>query len=125
MAMILVSCSNEPSLKAKFYEIEVTEADWIPMDSLYHYAKVEMPEITQGVIDHGLLQLYRIIEQNDKVYYAPLPATVTDIHDNGDPYSFLFDYDYTVGEIYIYMTVMDLSSFDNPGDNKFRVVVYQ
>jgi len=123
MAMILVGCNNELSLQTKFYEVHVTDAGWIPMDSMYHYAKLQMPQITQDVIDHGLVQVYRIIEQNDKVYYAPLPATLTDFDDSGNLVSTLIDYDYTLGEIYVYVTFSDLNVFENPGEHKFRVAI--
>ena len=123
--MMLVGCQNEPNLKAAFYDVQVTDADWVPMEDMYHYAKVEMPQITENVFRNGLVQVYRVIESNDRVYYAPLPATLTDFNDEGELYSLLIDYDYTVGEVYIYYTIMDLSTFDNPGEHKFRVAVYQ
>ena len=54
--MMLVACNNETNLKATFYEVQVTDADWVPMEDMFHYAKVEMPEITEHVFHHGTVE---------------------------------------------------------------------
>lgn len=85
--------------------------------------KIEMPQITQDVIDHGLVQVSRVMEQEGTVYYAPLPSILTDVDESGNPLSTLIDYDYSIGEVCLYVTRSDLSVTDSPGDYTFRVTI--
>ena len=116
-AMLIVGCS-----KCDVYEYHVADADWIPYNEC-HYAKITIPQLTQDVVDNGIVQVSRFYEQDGTVYYVPLPSIVTDINDDGSLVTTLVDNDYTVGEIYVYVTCSDTSFHDSPGDYSFRVAI--
>ena len=121
VAMMLVGCSND-NVQVNIYEYHVADADWTPFYEC-HYVKIKVPQITQDVIEHGIVQMSRFYEQDGTVYYVPLPSTVTEVTDNGDFITTLIDYDYTVGEVCIYVTCSDQSVTDSPGEYDFRVAI--
>ena len=122
VAMMLVGCSKD-DVQLNIYEYQIADAEWTPWIDQLYYVKLEMPQITQDVIDHGLVQVSRVDAQGGSVYYAPLPSIITDTDDNGNPLSTLIDYDYSVGEVCIYVTRSDLSITNRPGDYSFRVTI--
>ncbi len=124
VALMLVGCSKDnDSVQVSIYEYPIADADWTPWIDALYYVKLEMPQITQDVIDHGLVQVSRVMEQDGTFYYAPLPSILTDTDDDGNPMSTLIDYDYSVGEVCIYVTRSDQSITTRPGDYTFRVTI--
>lgn len=121
VTMILAGCSKD-NVQVNIYEYHVADADWIPYYEC-HYAKLEIPQLTQDVVDQGIVQVSRFYEQDGTVYYVPLPNTVTEITDDGNYITTIIDNDYTVGEVYIYVTCSDTSVFESPGAYWFRVAV--
>ena len=119
VAMILVGCSKDTNV----FDYYIANSDWTPMNNEYHYVKIDIPQITREVAEHGIVEVTNFYEDNGIFYYSPLPAIITDVDTNGNHNATLIDFDYTVGKLYIYVTPSNLNLFENPGDLSFRVAI--
>ena len=79
-----------------------------------------MPEITQKVVDEGVVMVYRRYEDGVS---TPLPAMRTEKTEDGLYYTTFVDYEWAKGVINIFVTATDLYAGQNPGDMSFRVAI--
>jgi len=89
-------------------------------DEGYFEAVLSVPEITQEVVDKGVVMVYRRYEDN---IWTPLPAMRTEKTEDGLYYTTFVDYEWQKGQINIFVTASDLYAGTNPGDMSFRVAI--
>ena len=91
----------------------------------YFEAVLSVPEITQKVVDQGIVMVYRRYEDN---VWTPLPAMRTEKTADGLYYTTYVDFEWGLnaekkGYVSIYVTASDLYAGQNPGDMSFRVAI--
>lgn len=111
-------------------DFEVKSANWTQRniengnpDEGYYEAILTVPEITQEVIDKGLVLVYQRLEAG---IWTPLPAEYTDrVLLDGEPFNFttFTDFEYQKGQVNVFVTTTDLFAGTKPGDKYFRVAV--
>lgn len=89
-------------------------------DEGYFEAVLEVPEITQEVVDQGVVMVYRRYDEN---VWTPLPAMRTEKTEDGLYYTTYVDYEWQKGQISIFVTASDLFAGENPGNMSFRVAI--
>lgn len=89
-------------------------------DEGYFEAVLEVPEITQEVVDQGVVMVYRRYDEN---VWTPLPAMRTEKTEDGLYYTTYVDYEWQKGQISIFVTASDLYAGENPGNMSFRVAI--
>ena len=87
----------------------------------YFYAVVDMPEITEAVFDGGVIKMYRTFnyDTTDATQIEMPYVRHSEYNVSGDEWAFYtetVDYDYGIGDIYIYYRVSD---FDYELDQSF------
>ncbi|MBP3203377.1 MAG: hypothetical protein J6M31_07230 [Bacteroidales bacterium] len=87
-----------------------------------YYAVLNVPQITQTVLDKGTVQVVTKYEDNT---WTPLPivrANSVEAEDGGDYlFSTYIDYEWTVGKVTIFVTATDFYTGDAPETMYFRV----
>jgi hypothetical protein len=95
-------------------------------DEGYFEAILQVPEITDEVIQQGLVLVYERLEGGNNSIWTPLPAQSTqrDIVDN-QPFNYttFTDFEYQKGQVNVYVTTTDLYAGMKPGTKYFRVAV--
>ena len=104
-ATMLISCTKEEEgTKMSVIDITLTESQWEPDGNAYS-VWIDIPQITQRVFENCNVQLMLMETVSDKERYFPLPAvyncTLDEDNDNSIGYNVFFDYDWTVGGIFI------------------------
>ena len=89
-------------------------------DEGFFQASLEVPEITQKVVDEGVVMVYRRYEDGVS---TPLPAMRTEKTEDGLYYTTFVDYEWAKGVINIFVPAADLYAGQNPGDMSFRVAI--
>ena len=92
-------------------------------DEGYFEAILQVPEITDEVIQKGLVLVYERLEEG---IWTPLPAQRTErttVDDKPFNYTTFTDFEYQKGQVNVYVTTTDLYAGQNPGDMYFRVAV--
>ena len=105
--------------KTDSYSFTVQPYQWIemgqPETALYGYSvKINVPEITQDVLDNGLVMVYMKMDNE----YAALPFTFT-----FDGYQTIFEYTLQLNIVNIYLFDTDLQTLDPTGPITFKVVI--
>ena len=90
----------------------------------YFKCEFEFNELEASIIDHGMLTVYRLLNDD---YYATLP--VTKLHketkdDSDIYYTQLIDYEFAPGKISFYVTNSDFFIDEKPDGMDFKVVVH-
>ena len=86
-------------------------------------AILEVPEITDEVIQKGLVLVYECLEEG---IWTPLPAERTErtIEDGKTiNYTTFTDFEYQKGQVNVFVTTTDLYAGTKPGPKYFRVAV--
>ena len=99
-------------------------------DNGYFFVSLNVPEITDEVSKKGAVQVTRKYTDNGKVYWTPLPIVIpqSEPQDQGEGnyyYSIYVDYEWTVGQLNIFITATDFWTGDIPGDMDFRVSIFK
>ena len=111
-------------------DFEVKSENWTQryMDNLnddegYYEAILNVPEITEEVIQKGLVLVYERLEEG---IWSPLPAQRTERDTvDGNPFNYttFTDFEYQKGQVNVYVTTTDLYAGQKPGAKYFRVAV--
>lgn len=89
-------------------------------DEGYFQATLEVPEITQDVVDQGIVMVYRRYEDG---VFTPLPSMLTEKTEDGLYYTTYVDFEWSKGKVNIFVTASDLYAGSFPGDMSFRVAI--
>ena len=92
-------------------------------DEGYFEAILQVPEITDEVIQKGLVLVYERLEEG---IWTPLPAQRTErttVDDKPFNYTTFTDFEYQKGQVNVYVTTTDLYAGEKPGAKHFRVAV--
>ena len=113
-----------------FVDFTVKSNQWQLDDvSGFFMAWLSVPEITQDVLDKGAIGVSRRLWDNSgQTYWTPLPIVRAeqDVVDGSDYlFSTYIDYEWTVGNVYIYVTATDFYTGDVPEEMSFRVTIIQ
>ena len=117
----LSSCTKDnyypsDSLTMYHYDYTVMRGDWQLASGnnggYYLYAKLSVPEITRNVVEYGTVTISW--EQKDEygsTYWTPLPVSRAEALDFGSDKQYLYstylDYEWSVGNVYVYYTATD------------------
>lgn len=95
-------------------------------DEGYFEAILQVPEITDEVIQKGLVLVYERLEGGNNSIWTPLPAQITNrttVDGNPFNYTTFTDFEYQKGQVNVYVTTTDLYAGMKPGAKYFRVAV--
>lgn len=111
-------------------DFEVKSGNWTQRyidngadDEGFFEAILQVPEITDEVIQKGLVLVYERLEEG---IWTPLPAQRTERDTvDGEPFNYttFTDFEYQKGQVNVYVTTTDLYAGMNPGNKYFRVAV--
>lgn len=119
-------------LDMKLIDFQVKPNNWTACDVEYGaddqgYFKAELlvPEITQNVVDKGLVLVYRLFEDS---VWTPLPAMRTTKDADNNIFTTYTDFEWEKGKVTIFYTASDLyigagAETINPGNMDFRVAI--
>ena len=110
-----------------FVDFDVPAKKWTNQGECFE-ALLEVPEITKQVVEKGAVQVSRrLLDDNNKVYWTPLPVIHVDKTEGSNGEDFFYttftDYEWTEGWLSIFVTTTDLFTGENPGDRSFRVTI--
>lgn len=89
-------------------DITLNSSDWVANET-YFYADITSPEITQAIIDHGVVIVY----EKSELFWNALPYTWGIIS---------VSFDFGLKTVGIYYNNNDGSQTINPGTKTFRIV---
>jgi len=111
-------------------DFTVRSGNWIYRDVEYgnsdegfYEAILEVPQITRDVIDKGVVLVYRRYNVNGSTIWTPLPAERTEKTSDGLYYTTFVDFEYSLGQVNVFVTASDLFAGDAPGEMSFRVAI--
>ena len=119
-------------MEMKLIDFEVKSNNWTACevedgaaDQGYFMAELTVPEITQNVVDKGLVLVYRLF---DDAVWTPLPAMRTEKDADGNIFTTYTDFEWQKGTVKVFVTSSDLyigegQTLVNPGDMYFRVAI--
>ena len=112
-------------------EYSVKANQWqIDEEGGYFYVSLSVPQITKEVSDKGAVQVTRKYNDNGTIYWSPLPIVIpnSEPDDQGEGnyyYSLYIDYEWTIGELNIFVTATDFWTGDTPTAMDFRVNIFE
>lgn len=129
-AALLTGCTKEYYVVNEGVEMyqrdfNVKGSDWVkedaPVDLEDAYmltVKLDVPEITRKVVEHGNVTVSRRLknEETGEIYWIPLPAVRAEYAPSDDLfYSTYLDYEWGLGTVIVYFTATDFVIGDQPG----------
>lgn len=127
IAIFAISCTTDfDDTKIKTIELKVNSNEWVEnVDkdgiNLYYSSTFNVPEITSRVYSEGIVNVYITYDNSQQI----LPFVRHYENKEGVLWTRTVDFDYSVGDIKIYVTNSDFFK-DTPETMTFRVVlVYQ
>ena len=106
-------------------DFNVKSTNWQERDGYYEVV-LDVPEITKEVVENGNVQVLRRYTENGKYVWTPLPAmrvSVEPVDGNDFYYTTYIDFEWSQGQVNIFVTTTDLYTGNNPGDMTFRVAI--
>jgi len=127
IALLIVSCDDKSKdIQMTNVDLIAKSSDWVAnVDNVgvvgYYSVHFDMPEITSGVFNNGMVTAYIVIDNNPTVQ-EPLPYIRHYQNLNGTLWTQTIDFDYSSGGITIYVT--NSNFVDNPPSTmNFRIVI--
>lgn len=129
--VLMSSCTKEfifhddDSLKMSHYDYAIRSSDWTLIESYdggnYLATTLSVPEITRDVVNNGTVTVsWGQKDDNDNIIWTPLPVVRAQAleydTDNEYLYSTYLDYEWTVGNVYVYFTATDLFVEESQSD---------
>ena len=107
-------------------DFTVKDADWVMRDG-YFEVVLKVPEITKTVVENGTVQVSRRYTDNGQTYWTPLPSMRVEVTESGDGSDFFYtvytDFEWSEGQVNVFVTTTDLYTGECPGDMALRVIV--
>lgn len=124
--LLMSACTTveeEPELRMKIIDLTVKSADWKAQvdnngQNLYYSATFTMPEITNYIYQNGDVRCNLLANGAQ----SPLPSVRHYQYISGYTWTRTIDYDYTAGDLKIYVTTSDFFT-EIPESMNFRVVL--
>lgn len=127
IAVFAISCTTDfDDTKIKTIELKVNSNDWVEnVDkdgiNLYYSSTFNVPEITSRVYSEGSVNVYITYDNSQQI----LPFVRHNENVDGILWTRTVDFDYSVGDMKIYVTNSDFFK-ETPETMTFRVVlIYQ
>ena len=124
IAVFVVSCNDSSKdIQLNNIDLKAKSSDWvvnIDQPGIYS-VHFNMPEITQGVFNNGIINAYIVLDNNPTAQ-EPLPYVRHYQNTDGTLWTQTIDFDYSVGGMNVYVTNSNFA--DNPPLTlNFRVVI--
>ncbi|MFM2293550.1 MAG: hypothetical protein RIS29_3363 [Bacteroidota bacterium] len=123
--LMMSACTTveEPELRMKIIDLTVKSTDWKAQvdnngQNLYYSASFTMPEITSYIFQNGDVRCNLLAAGAQ----SPLPSVRHYQNLSGNSWTRTIDYDYTAGDLKIYVTNSDFYP-EIPETMNFRVVL--
>jgi len=126
IAVFVVSCNDSSKdIQLNSLNLKAKSTDWVvnvDQDGLnrFYSCHFNMPEITQGVFNSGLVNAYIVLDNPTAQEALPYVRHFQNLA--GNLWTQTIDFDYSLGGINVYVTNSDFA-VDPPADMNFRVVV--
>ena len=126
IAIIVVSCNDaSKDIQLNNIDLQAKSTDWVvnvDQDGLnrFYSCHFNMPEITQGVFNNGLVNAYIVLD--NPIAQESLPYVRHFQNTAGNLWTQTIDFDYAPGSINVYVTNSDFA-VDPPAAMNFRVVI--
>ena len=107
--------------------VEIKGTDWETYESAeegYHYASIDLPELTENIFDEGVVIAHYKFDNNSK---TALPYVKTIAGTDGLPYTEAYSCDFVLGnpsQATFYLEADDLGLYDgNPPSASFQIIL--
>ncbi|MDD4969710.1 MAG: hypothetical protein PHT07_09810 [Paludibacter sp.] len=126
IALLIVSCDDKSKdIQMTNVDLKATSSDWVEnVDAnglnRFYSCHFNMPEITPGVFNNGMVTAYIVLDSPSA--QEALPFVRHFQNTAGNLWTQTIDFDYAIGGINVYVTNSDFA-VDPPATLKFRVVI--
>lgn len=127
IALLVVSCDDKSKdIQMTNVDLKANASEWVAnVDNSgtigFYSVHFNMPEITQGVFNNGVVTAYIVLD--NPTAQEPLPYVRHYQNSDGTLWTQTIDFDYSPGGMNVYVTNSNFTDKNPPTTMSFRVVI--